>query len=79
MKKLYRYYHEFDTDDCLVWHVLENATNQIVESFYFEDDAQQWCSFWEKGGGFAGFTPRFFLTKVPKPDINEAFLAEFAE
>ena len=79
MKNLYTYYPEFDTDDCLVWHVLETATNQIVESFYFEDDAQHWCKFWSEGGGFAGFTPRFLLTKVSKGDINEAFLAEFAE
>lgn len=79
MKKPYTYYHEFDNDDHLMWHVHETATDQIIESFYFEDDAQEWSKFWSNGGGFAGFTPSFILTKVSKGDINEAFLAEFAE
>ena len=77
--KLYSYYPEFNNDDELLWHVRETATDSVVGSFYFEEDAQTWSNFWSNGGGFAGFTPRFVLTKVSKGDINDAFLAEFAE
>ena len=79
MKKLYTYYPEFNDNDELLWLVYENATQQIVADFWFEEDAEEFTEFLSKGGGFAGFTPRFILTKVPKPDINDAFLAEFAE
>jgi hypothetical protein len=77
--KLYSYYPEFNGDDELLWIVFEESTSQVVSEFFFEDDAQEWSNFWSNGGGFAGFTPRFMLTKVSKGDINEAFLAEFSE
>ena len=77
--KLYSYYPEFNGDDELLWIVFEESTNSVVAEFFFEDDAREYATFLDNGGGFAGFTPRFILTKVPKPDINEAFLAEFAE
>lgn len=79
MTQLYTYYPEFDDQDCLLWCVYENATQQVIDTFIFEEDAQEFMEFLKSGGGFAGFTPRFVLTKVPKPDINEAFLSEFAE
>lgn len=79
MKKQYTYYPEFNANDELLWLVFEESTSQVVAEFFFEDDAQEYATFLDNGGGFAGFTPRFILTKVPKPDINEAFLAEFAE
>ncbi len=76
--RLYTYYPEFDEDDCLMWHVYENLTEQIVETFLFEDDAADFMEQLEKGKGFQGFTPSFMLVKVPKTDINAAFSAEFA-
>lgn len=77
--RLYRYYAEFDKDDLLLWHVYENQTGQIVDTFLFEDDAQKRTMDLEKGIGFAGFTPSFIVRKVSIPtDINEAFAAEFA-
>ena len=79
MKKLYTYYPEFDDQEYLMWHVLETATEQIVSSFFFEDDAEEYSQFLEKGGGFAGFTPSFILKKTYSYDINDAFAAEFAE
>lgn len=79
MKKLYTYYPEFNDNDELLWLVYEEATSQVVAEFFFEDDAQEYSEFLGNGGGFAGFTPRFVLTKIPKSDINAAFLAEFAE
>lgn len=76
--KPYEHYPELDEDDCLLWHVYETATKQIIDSFLFEEDAVEFKEHLQRGGGFNGFTPSFMLTKVPKPDINEAFAAEFA-
>lgn len=76
--RLYTYYPEFDEDDCLVWHVFENATQRIIDSFLFEEDAVDFMESLENGYGFHGFTPAFMLIKTPKTDINTAFSAEFA-
>lgn len=78
MNRLYTYYPQIDEDDCLLWHVYENASEQIIESFLFEEDAIEFMECLEKGHGFNGFTPRFMLTKPPKTDINAAFSAEFS-
>ncbi len=77
METLYTYYPEFDDDDCLLWHVYENATRQIVASFLFEDDALEYMRFVEYGGAFHGFTPTFMLQRVTL-DINQAFASQFA-
>lgn len=79
MKKLYTYYPKINNDDEVVWLVQEETTSQIITEFWFEEDAQEYCGFLDRGGAFAGFTPSFILTRVPKPDINTAFTAEFAE
>lgn len=78
MKKLYTYYPEFNNNDELLWLVYENTSDQVVAEFFFEEDAQDLCSFLDKGGGFNGFTPSFILRKVPNININENFSAEFA-
>ncbi len=77
--KLYSYYPEFNNNDELLWHVFEETTQQTVAEFFFEDDAQEYSKFLEKGGGFAGFTPAFVIKKTQSVNINDAFLAEFAE
>jgi hypothetical protein len=78
-ERLYTYYPEFDENDYLLWHVYEKRTNQVIHSFFFEDDAQEYMEQLENGQGFAGFTPSFITRKVPSvKDINEAFSAEFA-
>ena len=76
--RTYTYYPELDQDDCLLWHVYERSTDQIIESFLFEEDAAEFAVNLEKGCGFQGFTPSFMLVKAPKTDINAAFSAEFA-
>jgi hypothetical protein len=79
MKQLYTYYPEFADDECVYWRVYENNTKQIIHSFFFEDDAQEYCFFLEKGGAFAGFTPSFITKKNPvAKNIDEAFSLEFA-
>ena len=75
---LYTCYPEFDENDCLLWHVYENTTQQVIESFLFEEDAINMVKDLENGCGFRGFTPSFMLVKTPKTDINAAFSAEFA-
>ena len=79
MKKHYELFPQLDENDCLIWKVLEHATAQVVAEFWFEDDGQEYCEFLERGGAFAGFTPTFMITSVPKVDIDAAFAAEFAE
>lgn len=77
--KLYKHYAKFDENDMLLWHVYEVQTGQVVDSFFFEEDALQRATEMERGKAFAGFTPSFILKKVPlQTDINEAFVAEFA-
>jgi len=74
----YKYYPEFNDNEELLWLVHEEASDQIVAEFFFEEDAYALCNFLSKGGGFAGFTPSFILQRVPVQDINQNFQAEFA-
>ena len=76
---MYAYFPEFDSNDCLLWHVYEKATEQIVNSFLFEEDAVEYTEFVERGGAFAGFTPAFITKAVPSAtlDVNDAFAANF--
>ena len=61
------------------WAVHEKMTDQIIDTFIFEDEAQEYRGFLEAGGGFNGFTPTFMLNRVEIPmDINEQFLFELA-
>ena len=77
--KVYTYYPELDENDCLFWHVYEKTTDQIIDSFLFEEDAIDLTYSLENGKGFQGFTPTFMIRKVSaSQDINEAFAAEFA-
>ena len=76
--RLYTVYPEFDEEDCLEWIVFEFATQQVIDTCLFEEDAVELVEFMEKGGAFHGFTPSFMLTRIPKMDINSAFAAEFA-
>jgi len=69
-----------ETENDFIWGVYENVTRQIIDTFFFEDEAQQAISFYENGGAFDGFTPTFMLRKVPlKTDLNEAFEQKFMD
>lgn len=66
-------------DNDFRWAVHEASTDQIIDTFIFEDEAQEYRAFLEAGGGFNGFTPTFMLNRVEMPmDINEQFLFEIA-
>ena len=67
-------------DDEYMWELYESATNQIIDTFYFEDDALETAVFYHNGGGFAGFTPAFMLKSVTNivTNVNEEFTRKFA-
>jgi hypothetical protein len=67
-------------DDEYLWNVYEKETEQVIESYYFEEDAVSRARFMESGGAFDGFTPSFFLQEVsiPKEEVNEAFGRAFS-
>jgi hypothetical protein len=52
--------------------VYENATEEVINEFFFEEDAVKFCRFLNSGGAFDGFTPAFILNKV-KVDIDSEF------
>ena len=60
------------------WGVAEMQTEQIIDTFFFQEDAVEYATFLEKGGAFAGFTPSFILTEVKIPEsLDESFSREF--
>jgi len=57
------YYYELreQEDSMFSWVVVENQTKQVVEEFFFEDDAMELTDRLLDGYGFDGYTPSFFL------------------
>jgi hypothetical protein len=60
------------------YHVVyEHATEQVIDYFFFEDDAVDYAIFLNKGGAFDGFTPAYILKDYPVPkdkaSINKKF------
>jgi hypothetical protein len=49
-------------DDTFTWNVIETQTGQTIAEYLFEDDAISMVMHLMSGGGFDGFTPRFFVT-----------------
>jgi len=68
----------FDDDNIIVWAVVENTTNQVIKAFMFEEEAESLVDILEKGAGFNGFTPAFFLVEpVISENINDSFSRNF--
>lgn len=70
--------HVAEDDENNFFHVVyENATEQIIDYFFFEDEATDYALFLNKGGAFNGFTPKFILKEVEIPmedyDVNRKF------
>lgn len=59
--------------DDYVWHVYENATEQVIDTFFFLEDATDMANFMEHGGAFDGLTPSFMLKPLPVDDLNAKF------
>lgn len=67
-----------ENDKDFLWGVYENATDQLIDVYFFEDEAQDTAKFYEHGGAFDGFTPTFMLRTVKaQSDLNEAFEHRF--
>lgn len=68
-----------EIDNQFLWCVFEKSTDQVINHFFFEEDAHEYLKFVNDGGAFAGYTPAFMtnvLEFVEKPDLNLAFEAE---
>jgi hypothetical protein len=48
------------------WEIIENNTNQIIQSFVCYMKAKKKLKHFNSGGGFDSWTPSFFLIKIPK-------------
>ena len=66
-------------NDDFFWELYEVATDRVINTFYFEDDALEYAVFYNDGGGFAGFTPNFMLQSVTQPvtNVNDEFTRVF--
>jgi hypothetical protein len=53
-----------DEEDMFFWCVWEKASEQVIDFYYFQDDAEECAKFLENGGAFAGFTPAFILKEM---------------
>lgn len=60
------------------WCVVEKSTTQIIKTFDFSEDADNYCSFLNNGGAFDGSTPSFVLRSVAVKAINHTFEEAFA-
>ena len=66
------------SDDDFFWAVSETQTEQIIDTFFFREDAEDYANFLIRGGGFDGFTPSFVLKSVKTHEsLDESFLREF--
>ena len=70
----------FEQNNEYLWAVYELATEQVIDAFYFEEDAMRLAKRMERGGAFSGWTPSFFLTKVAiNENINQKFNLMFED
>jgi hypothetical protein len=45
------------------YKIIESTTGHVVNTAITEQDARKFARTWNLGGGFAGWTPAFFLEK----------------
>jgi hypothetical protein len=63
-----------EVDSDFIWCVMETKTEQLIEAFEFEDEAEEYKDFLMSGGAFDGFTPSFILREVVVPtNVNHEF------
>jgi|TARA_R110000851_G_scaffold41334_1_gene103802 hypothetical protein len=53
------------------YHVRELATDQVVQTFGYITEAREAVRKYSLGSGFNGWTPAFFLSKMPEILIEE--------
>lgn len=63
-----------EVESDFIWCVIETQTEQLIQAFAFEDEAEEYKRFLMKGGAFDGFTPSFILREVVVPtNVNSEF------
>lgn len=55
--------------------VYENQSENVIDFYYFQEDALECSTFMNNGGAFDGFTPKFMLKAMPTApkEINNKF------
>jgi hypothetical protein len=71
--------HMVESNEGEIFHcVFEEKTQQVIDFFYFLDDAIETAQFMETGGAFDGYTPGFMLKEINIPvDNNEKIQSIF--
>lgn len=73
---MYKYsVNPVSVNDDFFWQLYENASELIIATFPFREDAAAAANWMENGGAFNGFTPGFILINTRK--INEGFEKAF--
>ncbi len=62
-------------DEDFYWQLYEIASERIIATFPFREDAQKAADWMDKGGAFNGFTPGFIL--INTNTIDEKFEKAF--
>ncbi len=63
-----------EVESDFIWCVMENKTEQLIQAFEFEDEAEEYKDFLMSGGAFDGFTPSFILREVAlSRNMNQEF------
>lgn len=72
--------HTIEDDGDFFFALFENNTHQVIDFFYFQEDAMKCSQFMENGGAFDGFTPSFILRTIKDPtEINQKFTSLLSE
>lgn len=65
-------------DGDFLWGVVENTTSQVIDTFFFQDDAEAFKGRLDRGAGFNGFTPAFILVKANVfSNVDDSFTQHF--
>lgn len=64
----YSDYNIIEGENKSLYYVKENKTGQIIESFKNFNEARKFMVSLNKGAGFNGWTPNFFLKNIGKID-----------
>lgn len=69
----------FAQEQDFFWAVVETTTEQVIKTFFFQEDAVELQDKLNRGYGFDGFTPGFFnISFRVTTSIDDEFDAAFA-
>lgn len=72
--------HLVEDNENNFFHVVyEHATEQVIDYFFFAEDAYDYGLFLNKGGAFDGFTPKFILTEIKYPNNTASINRKFED